>query len=373
MPNMSHALRGARLFELVRAYASLGDHRSGSQVDHRTARWFAGMLESQGLVVEQIRVPFEHWTATSSVTIGDSEVEHLPLVHEWTGNIDTTDIAIIPFDPKTGGFPAVVDGPIAQAQADGVAAAVLVTEHSTGSLVAINRELHASRSNMPVVLAAGRDLEYLKSGDVRLTMSARVEQGHTVTVVARNAGAAADDRRVLLTTPLNGWFRCAGERGTGIAVLLDLVDRLADRPIIVVATGGHELGFFGAHRLVDEGTVRPGAVFHVGASVAVTDPVGHLIGTRIAFTSLDDDRARPIVDELATVELDLVTNATRWIGEGKAWSRIGCPVVSATGAGIDFHTPGDVPDRVTSPAALVRVADSFGRAAVHLADLIGTL
>jgi hypothetical protein len=368
---MADAVRGATLFDLVRAYAGLGDHRSGSQVDHRTARWFAGMLESRGLDVDLCRVPFDRWTATSSVSIGDSEVEHLPLAYEWTGNIDTTDVAIISIEPRTGGFPAVVDAPIAEAQADGASAAVLVTKHPDGSLVAINRELGTSRSNMPVVLAAGRDLEHLRSGEVRLTMSARIDPGHTFNIIARTPGATADEHRLLITTPLNGWFRCAGERGTGIAVLLDLVDRLDDRPIIIAATGGHELGFFGAHRIVDEGALRPGAVFHVGASVAVVDQYGELIETRVALTSLEDDEASPIITALGAVDLHVATKAPQWIGEGVAWSRLDCPVVSTTGAGTDFHTPSDVAQRVTSPAALVRVADAFGDAAACLADMIG--
>jgi hypothetical protein len=373
---MPQARRGTALYELVRAYAGLGDHRSGSQVDHRTATWLGTLLRSRGLDAEALRIPFDYWSASSSVTVGDSEVEHLPLAHDWTGHIDTTDVAVISFDPMTGGFPNVVDEPIARAQADGAAAAVLVTEHAGGALVAINRTLSAAsrsavRSTMPVVLAAGRDFEHLSTNEVRLTMSAHVEAGHTVNVIARSPGAAPDEERLLLTTPLNGWFRCAGERGTGIAALLDVVDQLAGRPIVVAGTGGHELGYFGAHRLVDEKALCPGAAFHIGASVAVVDQTGDLIDSRFAMTSLDQDQASPIAQALRAVGLDLISPAPRWIGEAEAWSRLERPLLSVVGAGPDFHTPGDLAQRVTSPAALVRVADAFGCAATLLADMIG--
>jgi hypothetical protein len=363
--------RGADMFGVVRAYADLGDHRTGSQVDHRTARWMAGLLTDRGFAVEHIELPFDRWVSTSSVTIGDSEVEHLALAYEWTGHVDTTDVAVVPFEPRLGGFPAAVDEPIRQAQADGAAAAVLVTEHPHGSLVAVNRVMNAPTSNLPVVLAAGRDLDHLLNNEVRVTMSARIERGLTSNLVARN-GAAADEERLLLTTPLNGWFRCAGERGTGIAVLLDLLDRLGDRPLAVAATGGHELGCFGAHRIVDADELRPGAVFHVGASVAVENRTGQLVGTRLALSNLDAERAGPVAEALSAVGLDLTPEAEHWVGEGEAWRRLGCPLVSTIGAGSDFHTPHDVPHRVTSPATLVRVADAYAEAALRLFDLMET-
>ena len=70
---------------------------------------------------------------------------------------------------------------------------------------------------------------------VRLRLDAWTEPA-IINLEARNGLEA-----VLITTPLTGWFGCAGEQGTGVAVLLDLVERFADRPLLVLATGGHEL------------------------------------------------------------------------------------------------------------------------------------
>ena len=171
---------------------------------------------------------------------------------------------------------------------------------------------------------------------------------------------------ILLTTPLTGWFTCAGERATGIAVLLHLVERLAERSLLVVATGGHELHWFGAQRWVDARTEPLGAAVHVGASVAVEEDVPgggrRLASTRLAMTTLAEAAGSPVAQALEPARLNLHPSTTSWIGEGRSWSQLGVPLLSFSGAGVDFHTPGDTPDRATSPAALVAAATGIGDA-----------
>lgn len=367
---MPHPTSGEPLFDLVQTYASLGDHRTGTDVDHSTARWMADALASRGLEVGLEPLSFDQWRSSSRLLAAGLEVFHLPVYYEWTGSIDTTDVHVGSFDPISGGFPEVLTAPIEHARASGAAAAVLVTQHPNGSLVAVNRVLGAAGSGVPTVLVAGRDHGQLRSGRVELRLAAEVVAGTTANVVATNGVAG---RPLMLTTPLNGWFGCAGERGTGIAVLLDLVERFADRPLLVVATGGHELGFFGAHRWVAaHRDVQPSAIVHVGASVAVEEDAGdgrrRLATTRMALTSVPTRRAGALAAPLARAGLDLRADNERWIGEGEAWSRIGVPLLSFTGAGVDFHTPEDTPERATSPDALAAVAAAIGDAAQALDD-----
>lgn len=355
---------GRRLYDLVRHYVALGHHRTGSEVDEVTADWMAEMLRELGLTVELEPIEFERWRGTSSLTIGGEQVDHLPVYYAWTGSIDTENVQVQSIDPLSGGFPAVVDEPIEWARAGDAAAVVLATEHPNGSLVAVNRDLDAPRPGFPAVLAAGRDLGRLQSGPLRLSLTARTEPGVTTNVVAHNQ---REGPPLVLTTPLNGWFGCAGERGTGIAVLLSLVERLSDRPLVVVATGGHELGWFGAHHWVTNTRLTAAAVIHIGASVAVEEETGdgrrELVPTRLAMTSLGPAAAEPVANALDRAGLWLQPDTTRWIGEGEAFHRVPAPLLSFTGAGIDFHTPEDTPSRVTSPEALEIVADAIGEAA----------
>ena len=175
----------------------------------------------------------------------------------------------------------------------------------------------------------------------------------------------------MLTTPLNGWFGAAGERGTGIAVLRHVAERLADRPLTVVATGGHELGYMGAYAWVDRCTEPPACVAHIGASLAVETPVGggrRLIDSRIAMTTLGESAARGAAAALDGAGITLRCDSDTWLGEGEAWSLLGVPVLSTTGAGPDFHTPSDTPERATSPRALATVADAVHRAVAAFYD-----
>lgn len=369
---------GPELYSLVEEFAALGNHRTGEPTDRLTAEWLAEVLVSLGLEVEVQPVPFDRWVGTSHLSVGGQELESLPLYYEWTGSLETTNVAVTAFDPQSGGLPEAVNGPIEVGIAGGYKASILVTEHPHGSLVGVNRELEAPRSGHPVVLAAGRDLAALRSGTPTLALSGRIEPGETFNVVARSSTPGTP---LLITTPVTGWFRCAGERGTGIATLLHMVKELDGLALQVVLTGGHELGFFGAHRWVDGCTERPLAVVHVGASVAVdtaadgdvdssTSDGGHtvrqLIDMRLAMCSLGADRCTEINKALAGAGLSAIPDTATFIGEGTAWSRLGVPLLSTTGAGIDFHTPEDVTPRVTSPGSLMKVSTAMSAAAVEI-------
>ena len=364
------ASTGSDLFAIVEKYAAMGVHRAGTDVDARTAEWVALELRERGLTVDARPVPFRRWVHTSRLLADGSEVEHLPVYHEWEGSLGTDNLYVAAFDPRRGGFPGALAEPAARARAAGADAAVLATTHPEGSLVAVNRIMDAG-SGFPVVLVAGRDLERFATGPRHLDLDAHLEPASTTNLVATND---LDGPPLLLTTPLTGWFTCAGERATGLAVFLHLVERFADRPLLVVATGGHELGYFGVRRWVDEieehGDARPAAIIHVGASVAVDEPrtagTRELIDTRLATTDVDGATAEAMATALSGIGLDLVTGSTGWLGESEVFCDLAVPMLSLTGSGIDFHTPDDTPERATSPGSLARVAAAVGDAVAAL-------
>lgn len=218
---------------------------------------------------------------------------------------------------------------------------------------------------------AGRDFDALASSEVRLRLRARIVPGRTTNIEVNNGQPG---QRLVLTTPLNGWFGAAGERGTGIAVLRYVAEQLADRALTIVATGGHELGYLGAHAWVRRCVEAPECVVHLGASLAVEAPgadgTRRLIDSRIGMTTLGEDAAAPVARALSGAGIGLRYNVDSWLGEGEAWSRLGVPVLSTTGAGPDFHTPADTPSRATSPDALATVAKAVARAAVAFRDAL---
>ena len=343
-------------------YASLGHHRSGTDRDMATTAWFADLVGDLGTVTTTV-VEFKRYDARSELIVDGRRLEHLALYYEFTGDIDTSDVAVRRLDPHSGGFPRVADELIDETKRAGHKALVIATDHPGGDLVAINRDLSAPASGLPTLLAAGRHYDTLASSPVRVRLNARLVPGRTANVVVSNDQPGS---QLVLTTPLNGWFAAAGERGTGIAVLRHITERLADVPLAIVATGGHELGYLGAHAWVDRCGAPSACVAHLGASIAVESPVAdgsrRLIDSRIAMTTLDEATARPVAAALRDAGMGLRCQVDSWLGEGEAWSRLGVPVLSTTGAGPDFHTPSDTPERATSPEALAQVAASAYRA-----------
>ena len=363
---------GDDLYRIVCDYASLGHHRSGTDHDRATAEWFTDLVSDLGTVTETA-VEFERYDVASELTANGRSIDHLALYYEFAGEVDTTDVAVRRLDPRSGGFPRVADELIDETKQEGREALVIATGHPNGDLVAINRDPGASPSDLPTILVAGRRYDELASGPLRLRLNARLVPGRTTNIEVHNEQPGCP---LVLTTPLNAWFAAAGERGTGIAVLRHVAEQLADRPLTIVAAGGHELGFLGAHARVGRCIEPPAGVAHLGASLAVEAPVvadgvgRRLVDTRIAMTTLTEAAARPVASRLADAGLGLRCNTASWIGEGEAWSRLGVPLLSTTGAGVDFHTPSDTPERVTSPGALATVADAAHRAVVAFHDAI---
>jgi hypothetical protein len=75
-------------------------------------------------------------------------------------------------------------------------------------------------------------------------------------------------------TPRSGWWHCAGERGGGLAIWLEVArtaDQLGlDRDLVFLATTGHELGFLGIKRYFDSDpdlARRAFAWIHLGANI----------------------------------------------------------------------------------------------------------
>lgn len=167
---------------------------------------------------------------------------------------------------------------------------------------------------------------------------------------------------LLIGTPTSGWFRCAGERGTGIAIALEVAGVLAEEGVAItlVATSGHEIGAAGAQHYLANNSVSAAAVLHVGASIAVRRPapadrtptdrvwLRTTEGALTAGTFPDDWDVQQVID---------AGDPSNWLGEAKNWSSLGVPLLSMAGMFPQFHTPDDLPDVVTSPELLDSICD----------------
>jgi hypothetical protein len=330
--------------------------------DARTLDWFEDRVRALGATPERHPWSFDRYDATWSVTVDGADVPALPLFYDGTGDVRSSEPFVAGLAAVGAGtFPdwaAIVD----RARAAGAKVAVIATASPSGLLVAPNRSPSAPRSGLPTLLVPGATR--LQAASVHATISARVVPGRSASIVAR-LGPGPDQDRLLLTTPLSGWFRCAGERGTGIAAMLAVAARLAADgvPLLLNGNSGHELVDVGAHHVA---ALKPDvrAIVHFGASVAAGEPdaAGDLRltdGLRIRAWAPGREVALTAAFAPLGKVPHVVTDAEHgradaWVGEARAWCTLDRPLVSMAGWFPLFHTPEDIAERATTPALLAR-------------------
>lgn len=366
-------MNGDEMFRIVEEYERLGVHRAGTDVDRATVDWYEGHLRALGLTTERSPVPFERYRYDSELIVDGEQLDHLPLFYEWTGSVDTTDVAVIDLGDEQQRFGSSDFEATELVGATGATAGVLATVNSTGALKAANRVIRRRHDGRPTVLIAGGDLDRVRNAtEVRLRLDAELVPAVTENLVGRNDVPGPP---LLITTPLTGWFQCSGERGSGAAVLLDLVTTLAGLPLLVLATGGHELDYFGVRHWVAADPEPVAAIAHIGASVGCDEPTAdggrQLVRTRIARTNVGGPTATAMGDALASANYRFVGETDSWSGESEVLRDLGVPMLSVTGAGADFHTPDDITAEVTSPASMRLAGDAIGKAFAALLSGIG--
>jgi hypothetical protein len=327
------------LYDLVCEYAGLGDHRTGTATDAATLEWFADACHRAGATTRLQPWEFPRYDASWQVRANGVEVSSIPLFYSGIGDVRAT----VPLQrvDATGLMP------VGGHTADRHPAVAMATDGREGRLVAFN-SAPTLAAGVPTICVAGS----VDSEQVDVELSARIVAGRSANVIA---SFGAGTRRLLVSTPLSGWFACAGERGTGIAVALDVCRQLAEDGVAVtlVGTSGHELDGIGVKHFLAHESPSADAVLHIGASVAVHRPAG----------GVDRQYARSSVAmsafEGADCDFTQVTDArspSSWFGEATHWCRIGLPLLSVAGTFPLFHTPDDVPEAATSPELLTAMS-----------------
>lgn len=360
------------LFRIVEEYAALGVHRTGTATQAATADWLAEQLGDRGGDVRLEPVPFQRYMADWSVTIDGEEVEALPLFYEAEG-VATTDAPLRwpAFDPPGTG-PLGTSGPLDDAVRGSVA--VAATRNLLGLLAVSNRSPTLG-SGQHVLQVAGHHGEALAcDAAVSARIDARIEPASCPNVVAAFGDVGGAGRLTILTTPISGWFRCAGERGTGIAVALAVAERLAaEGPLLFLGTTGHELGGLGAVQLHRTYRDRVDTLVHVGANVgcdwAAIDglpaPNHGFMRARVIADRADTD---PIAAPFEAIGSGIDTpgrDRSQWFGEAADW--LDAPqVLSFLGQNPWFHAPDDTADVSCTAERTEAVARAFAESALAL-------
>lgn len=296
----SGPLSGAKLYEDVIAYYNLGEHRTATEADLRTSDWLARQLRTAGLKATfqsfGLRQFFAHQTR---LAIGDRTVRAFPLwfpratgpspINAPLALLDKSvegqslrdKIALVkfPFDARA----AVVEGSghaemIHAAARAGTSAVVAITQSPTQEIIALNSAAGAEPWPIPVVLVGARDEPALMAAATSSAKASLLLDGDDDREArAKNVVARLDRGKdlIVVSTPQSGWFRCAAERGPGIALFLGLARwanrRAASPSFLFVSTSGHELGGLGMKAFLKELAPAPDRVscwLHLGAGIA---------------------------------------------------------------------------------------------------------
>jgi hypothetical protein len=362
------------IFDLVHEYADIGVHRTGTNTQAVTAQWLADQLRSRGGSVTLEPVAFDRYEAEWSVTIDGVDVEALPLFYEAVGTVTSSDPARWPAFSPTGTGPLGVTGSLGSVDARPGDLVVAATRNLLG-LLAVSNRVPGPGSGVHVLQVAGHHGGALAdAAAVRAHVDARIEAATCANVLATFGDVDAAEQLTVLTTPVSGWFRCAGERGTGIAVAIAMAERLAeDAPLVFLGATGHELGAFGAAQFHSAWGDRAHTLLHVGANVGCDWPTDGVLAApdhshMAARLAADASSLGGVAEAFDTIGVRVDTPArdrSQWFGEAADW--LDAPqLLSFLGQNPWFHAPDDLPGVSCTAARTEAVADAFTEAALRL-------
>ncbi len=354
---------GLELYDIVCRYAALGRHRTGSPADRQTAVWLAELLQRQGATVTNHRFDFPKFDCDVHGRGSARGVTLEPLYYSAVGSHTCTEahIASISFDDdhSDGGTDHALEQVFQEVKKVGAGAVIVATTGGNDDLCIINRR-PSEAGRIPVALAAGRDLGQLQSFEAGIHFEATIKTSWADTLVARFAGPTEESHPLLITTPLSGWFSCAGERGTGIAIAIAVARAIsAQTPVLLVMPSGHELGYYGARAFCAQFCEPVTSVLHLGSCIADRGAFSHK-GAMHCTANLPQERFGPLSKALQTVGVTPVRpNAPltpqSWMGESEVWAPRGLSMISIAGTSPYFHTPEDLPETATSPELLQKM------------------
>jgi len=257
-----------RVAALVHAYDNQGDHRTATDGDIAAANWLVeearkagaeGTLESFELRRIEPR--------TCYVNANNRRIEGVPLFDAtFTDEIGVSgrfgplgseaEIGLTESEPSRLTDPGSESrrAVLTEVRQSRHKAVVLITRGRRPGLFLLNAPAFTTPSGPPTLQVSSTEADWLHEqakARAHITVVARVDRtpSRASNVTARVAGTDPRLCPVVVSTPRSGWWRCAGERGGGIACWLEAVRTVArakpKRDCLFAAFSGHEISWLG--------------------------------------------------------------------------------------------------------------------------------
>jgi hypothetical protein len=382
--SQSHDL-SQRIARIISEYDRQGIHRTGSEVDAKSARWLAGAVRQCGLNPSLEPFIINRVDPKSCYLLVDGKrIEGLPIfdgrftdaagVRGRIGPLGgETEIGLIEAPPNAEYGPTYLK----TRRETRHRAIVIVTRGARPGLTPINAPFFTEPFGPPILQISSEEGQWLKEQagkNAEATMMAHVTRtkAQAFNVTARIAARHPKLAPLVVMTPRSGWGHCASERGGGLVCWLETMRALAAiKPagaIWFVASSGHELGHIGLEAFMGR---RPDLAqsarvwIHFGANIgAAQEPRLRLQAwsdefEQIAIKSLEAEGAK--ADEI-------MPRGAAPFGEAGHIHGAGGRYVSLLGRNALFHHPADRWPEAVDVAAVARCARAFVNVAVRLAQ-----
>jgi hypothetical protein len=377
--------RVSRIRRLIEAYEQQGIHRTGTDVDRRSADWLAAEVRRTGL--KAAREPFlvnrvdpvaaslvAHGRRIDGVPLFDAGFTGATGVRGRLGPLASdTDIGLTSAAPNTAAV-----GPLGEARRKNRHTAIVcVTRGGRPGLCPSNADQFLDPFGPPVLQVSSDEAGWLddcarQGVEVHVTAHVQRTAVEAFNVVATLDGFEPSLPPFIVMTPRSGWWTCASERGGGIACWLELMRALKSQSpqlrtrkgpmvhdFVFVASSGHELGHLGINAFVDR---RPGIVaksagwMHLGANIGAAQDPGSVI------QASDDAFEKELADRMAVEGVGITRRNPRGTvpgGEAEVVHRGGGRYLSVIGRSALFHNPADRGPDAIDAAAISTFVDVF--------------
>ncbi len=325
LPGVGIVLTGAtaQIEDDLARFVGFGGKASGGPGDTASGVWIESALQAAGYQVARqafaapyfspaavqldvesttmALVPQAPVTTTVAGGLGGRLVRVDPVTvgaAQLSGAIALVDL---PFQRWSSALARPVADTLAKAWAAGASAAVIVTNGPTGEAIALNMAVGHEAGAKPVAILApklARPALLAAAGEKSATL--RIEGQGGVRPAFNLIGKLdrGKARWIVISTPRSGWFGCAGERGSGLAVWLALArwaaTALPHHNLAFVCNSGHEYEYLGSEKMfaakLPPAPADTAFWLHLGANVATRDWQELPGGTLLPLPSADPQR-----------------------------------------------------------------------------------
>ncbi len=370
---------------VIGEYDRQGIHRTGSDVDTKSARWLADEVRRCGLNPSMEAFVVNRVDPKSCyLLVGGRRIEGMPIFDGgFTGAAGVlgrlgqlgseAEIGLVEAPPNAEYVPTYLK----MRRETRHRAMVIVTHGARPGLSPINAPHFTEPFGPPVLQVSSEEGQWLKeqagkNSEATLVAHVNRTKAQALNVSARIEGGDPKLAPLVVMTPRSGWWRCASERGGGLVCWLEAMRALAaarpPRSIRFVASSGHELGHIGLEAFIER---RPELVktarawIHFGANIGAAQEPSHRLQAssdefeQIAVASIKAEGAK--VDEITP-------RGTTPFGEAGNIHRGGGHYVSLLGRNALFHHPADRWPEAVDGAAVARYTRAFVKVAITLAQ-----